>query len=134
MTEGNIHISKQWSFDSAHRLYVDDWSQDKNDRVFGKCTRPHGHTYNLEVTITGPIIDGMVLNYFDLDKIIRPIVERLDHRNLNEVFIGMLTTAENMVERIAQLVIDEIGARSDAIIVSQVTLKETPKTRAVWRS
>lgn len=135
MTEGLIHISKQWSFDAAHRLYVDDWSQDKNDRVFGKCTRPHGHTYNLEVTVTSTELrDGMVLNYFDLDKIIKPIVARLDHYDLNEIFTGMLTTAENMVERIAQLVIDEIGSRHDRVFVSQVTLKETPKTRAVWRS
>jgi len=133
MTE-KIWISKAWSFDAAHRLYVDEWPLDKNDRVFGKCTRPHGHTYNLDVTVTGPVVDGMILNYFDLDKIVRPIIDRLDHYDLNVIFTGMLTTAENLVERIAFLVIDEMSMRFDTIHVAQVVLKETPKTRAVWRA
>ncbi len=134
MTQGTIWISKQWSFDAAHRLYVDDWSLDKNNEVFGKCVRPHGHTYNLEATVTGPVVNGMVLNYFDLDRIVKPIVERLDHYDLNEIFHGMLTTAENMVERIAELIVDELAMQYDSVLLVEVVLRETPKTRAVWRS
>lgn len=130
-----LAISKQWSFDSAHQLWRVDWTEEQNDTVFGKCSRLHGHTYLLEVAVTGDVdpVSGMILNYFLLDAVVKPIIERLDHQNLNEIFDG-LTTAENMVSRIALLVQDELAARYDNIFVAQVTLQETPKTRAIWRN
>lgn len=130
----DITISKSWSFDSSHQLYRNEKSVAWNTEMFGKCARSHGHTYTLEVAVGGDIdpVSGMILNYFLLDAVVKPIVERLDHYNLNEVFDG-LTTAENMVGRIATLVIDELAARYDNIFVRQVTLQETPKTKAVWR-
>jgi 6-pyruvoyltetrahydropterin/6-carboxytetrahydropterin synthase len=138
MTEGLIWISKEFHFSAGHQLYREDWSQDKNWRVFDQCTNEHGHNYVLEVTVSGPIDPetGMILNYYHLNNIVKPIVDRMDHcpGGLNELFRGMLTTAENLVERIAQLISDELAARPDAIHVAQVVLRETPKTRAVWRS
>lgn len=137
MIQGITYISKQWSFDAAHQLYREDWSQSKNWDVFGHCANIHGHTYNLEVTITGPVDSetGMVLNYHLLGSIVKPIVDRLDHckGGLNEVF-DFLTTAENMVGRIAELVNYELTSRYVGIFLAQVTLQETPKTKAVWKS
>ena len=129
-----IVISKQYSFDAAHRLWRDDWADDKNERVFGKCSRPHGHTYNLEVTVGGEINPetGMVLNYFDLDKIMKPMVDAiLDHYDLNEIF-PFLTTAENMVKDLARQ-IDQALEFYPHVRLEQLVLKETPKTRALWR-
>ena len=130
-----IVISKQYSFDSAHQLWDPELSIGDNVERFGKCSRLHGHTYSLEVAVTGDVdpVSGMILNYFLLDAVVKPVVDRLDHRNLNDIFDG-LTTAENMVGRIAVLVADELTARYDNIFVAQVTLRETPKTKAVWRA
>ena len=138
MTQGLIWISKEFHFAAGHQLYVEEWSQDKNREVFDHCVNQHGHNYVLEVTVGGSVDPetGMIMNYYQLNAIIKPIVDRMDHcaGGLNELFKGMLTTAENLVERIAQLVIDELAARSDHVTLAQVVLKETPKTRAVWRS
>jgi 6-pyruvoyltetrahydropterin/6-carboxytetrahydropterin synthase len=101
--------------------------------VFGKCHRQHGHTYTLDVTVTGKVElqTGMIINYFDLDKIVKPIVDgQLDHKNLNEVFKGMLTTAENMVYAIKKMIEQKLP---DHIELYRVTLQETPKTTAVWQ-
>lgn len=142
-----ISISKRYSFDSAHRLHRDDWDDKKNKSNFGKCFRPHGHTYGLVVEVTGHVDEetGMILNYFDLDKIMKPLVDSLDHRNLNKVFPNMLTTSENMVRVIARKIelafqeegigffVDR-GGTEQGIKLHRVTLSETPKTTATWQS
>ncbi len=132
-----ISISKMYSFDAAHQLWNDEWNELKNLEVFGKCARLHGHTYTLDVTIEGSVDPdtGMILNYFDLDKIVKPIVDlEFDHRDLNLVFAGMLTTAENMVKDIAEnldLILQGQYPASEFELV-MVSLSETPKTTAVW--
>ncbi len=133
-----ISISKAYSFDAAHQLWNPDYTGMENLEVFGKCANKHGHTYTLDVTIEGPVEQetGMILNYFDLDKIVRPIVDaQLDHKDLNEVFEGMLTTAENMVDKIAAMIdmalFERYGEEIDFYLV-MVALSETPKTSAVW--
>ena len=126
-----ISISKKWTFDSAHQLHLDDCSAEENKARFGKCNRPHGHTYTLEVAVRGRVHDdtGMVLNYFELDKIVKPLVERLDHQDLNQIF-EFLTTSENMVVTIGQIIHD---ALPNGIDIHYVTLSETPKTTATWQ-
>ena len=132
-----ISISKSYSFDAAHQLYRNDWDEGMNLDVFGKCARLHGHTYTLEVTVEGKVDPetGMILNYFDLDKVVKPIVDHdLDHKDLNKVFVGMLTTAENMVADIANnldLILNDRYPDSNFYLV-KVSLSETPKTTAVW--
>lgn len=130
-----ITISKAYSFDSAHQLVRPDWSQEKNQEVFGKCYNEHGHTYRLEVEVSGDIdpVTGMILNYFLLDKIVKPIVEQLDHKHLNFIF-KEITTAENMVGEIAGWIDSDLAERYDNIFLRKVTLQETPKTRAVWHA
>ena len=130
-------ISKEYSFDAAHQLWVEDWTEPDNLQTFGKCARKHGHTYQLDVTIEGPVDrdSGMILNYFDLDKIVKPIVDgQLDHQDLNEVFQGHLTTAENMVEILSDWIDSALYDKYGEVdfYVAMVALSETPKTSAVW--
>jgi 6-pyruvoyltetrahydropterin/6-carboxytetrahydropterin synthase len=128
-----ITISKSYSFDASHRLMRAEWDAEQNETAFGKCSRLHGHTYTLEVEVTGEVdkTTGMIFNYFDLDKVVKPIVDRLDHYDLNNIFM-MLTTAENMVENIAGVIETELARVTDYVKVRKVTLSETPKTKAVW--
>ena len=93
-------------FNAAHRLFLPQWSDEKNAEVFGKCSNPnyHGHNYDLEVGITGPIdaVTGFVMDVSELKKIIKTEVEDpFDHKNLNlEVpeFADLIPTVENIAK------------------------------------
>ena len=52
-----VTVSRKAHFNAAHRLYRKDWSDEKNNSVFGKCSNPHfhGHNYELIVHVTGNI-------------------------------------------------------------------------------
>ena len=98
-------ITRLEHFNAAHRLYNPEWSNNKNDAVFGKCNNPnfHGHNYNLEVTLTGEIDQetGYVFDMKMLSDIIQQhVIEKLDHKNLNldvTEFKKLNPTAENIV-------------------------------------
>jgi 6-pyruvoyltetrahydropterin/6-carboxytetrahydropterin synthase len=45
----------------------------------------HGHTYAVEITVAGPLGNGLVIDTGDLDVCMGPVIARLDHRYLNEL-------------------------------------------------
>ncbi len=99
-----ISIIRTGHFNAAHRLYLPQWSDEKNTEVFGKCANPnfHGHNYDFEVKVSGEVdpATGMLINLKELKDIIEKHVEdKFDHRNLNtEIpeFETMTSTAENL--------------------------------------
>ena len=123
-------------FNAAHRLFLPQWSDEKNAAVFGKCSNPHyhGHNYELEVGITGPIdpITGFVMDVAELKAIIRTEVEdAFDHKNLNlEVpeFAELIPTVEN----IAQVIWSKLRTRVDTQYAITVKLYETPRNFVVF--
>lgn len=123
-------------FNAAHRLFLSDWSDEKNAAVFGKCSNPnyHGHNYELEVGITGPIdpITGFVMDVAELKAIIKTEVEDpFDHKNLNlEVpeFAELIPTVEN----IAKVIWSKLRSRIDAQYEIIVKLYETPRNFVVY--
>lgn len=108
-------------FNAAHRLHNPEWSDEKNESVFGKCNNPnyHGHNYNLEVGLfgeinpeTGYVYDLKVLS----DLIEEKVLDRFDHKNLNlDVieFKNLNPTAENIVVVIYNLLRGEIDEKYD---------------------
>ena len=52
-----MKVCRRATFNAAHRLYRPDWSDEKNNAIFGKCNNPnfHGHNYTLEVWIEGQV-------------------------------------------------------------------------------
>jgi len=112
-------ITKIFRFEAAHHLPGHQ----------GKCARPHGHSYRLEVTISGPIKDapgesdhGMVMDFGDLSNIVKnSVIERLDHQDLNAI-TELHTTAENL----AHWIWDELTANglSEALLY-RIRLWET---------
>lgn len=101
-----MKVCRREKFNAAHRLFVEDWSDEKNKEVFGKCSNPnyHGHNYILETWVDGDIdpLTGFVIDLSHLKKIIRDeITYRFDHRNLNldcPEFRGLNPTAENIAK------------------------------------
>jgi 6-pyruvoyltetrahydropterin/6-carboxytetrahydropterin synthase len=83
-----MKVCRRETFNAAHRLYNPNWSDDKNNEVFGLCNNPnyHGHNYVLEVWVegaidpdTGYVIDTKILKQYIKEEIVEPF----DHRNLN---------------------------------------------------
>ena len=112
-------LTKTFHFEAAHHL----------PGHSGKCARLHGHSYRLEVAVRGPIKDvpnqsdsGMVMDFEDLSQIVRnSIIERLDHRDLNEV-TGLRTTAENLAHWMWETL---INAGLSAQLLYRIRLWET---------
>ena len=104
------HIIRRESFNAAHRLYRKDWSDEKNLKIFGKCSNPnwHGHNYELFVTVKGSVDSdtGFVINLKDLSKIIkRKVINKMDHKNLNldvDFLTDKIPSAENIAIAIWQ--------------------------------
>lgn len=96
-----MRISRRYTFQSAHRL--------PNVLPGHKCARLHGHTYELEVEVEGPIDPtlGWVIDYAHLDAVVKKVVlDTVDHRYLNEI-----PGLENPTsEIIAQWVFDRLTA------------------------
>jgi 6-pyruvoyltetrahydropterin/6-carboxytetrahydropterin synthase len=99
-----MKVCRRETFNSAHRLFHPEWSDEKNFEVFGKCSNPnfHGHNYVIETWIEGEIdpITGYVIDLKQLKDLIRnEICERFDHRNLNldcPEFAHLKPSAENI--------------------------------------
>ncbi|MEY2997414.1 MAG: hypothetical protein RIQ82_794 [Bacteroidota bacterium] len=123
-------------FNAAHRLFLPQWSDEKNAAVFGKCSNPnyHGHNYELEVGITGPIdpVTGFVMDVAELKALIKTEVEDpFDHKNLNlEVpeFKDLIPTVEN----IAQVIWAKLRGRISTQYDITVKLYETPRNFVVY--
>ncbi len=50
-----VAVFRKEHFNAAHRLYNPDWTDERNQEVFGKCNNPnwHGHNYELVVKLVG---------------------------------------------------------------------------------
>jgi len=112
-----VYVTRVERFNAAHKLWVDDWSEEKNFEVFGKCANKnwHGHNYRLEVTVKGTPnpVTGFVIDAKKLGKIVkREVTEKLDHLNLNldvDFLKGMQPTSENLVICIWQILSEEVS-------------------------
>jgi 6-pyruvoyltetrahydropterin/6-carboxytetrahydropterin synthase len=99
-----IYVTRRERFSAAHRMYRRDWTDEENQKIFGKCSNPnwHGHNYVLWVTVKGQpsTENGFVMNINILKKIIQvKVIDKVDHKNLNldvEFMKGQITTTENI--------------------------------------
>ena len=115
------YITRRETFNAAHKLWHPDWSEEKNEEVFGKCSNKnwHGHNFVLYVTVKGiPSLDtGFVINLKELSRILKKeVIESLDHKNLNldvPFMEGILASTENLAiqiwDRILQPIADAGG-------------------------
>ncbi|MCS6954219.1 MAG: 6-carboxytetrahydropterin synthase QueD [Bryobacterales bacterium] len=124
-----FEISVEESFAAAHAL--------RGYR--GKCENLHGHNYKVQVTLQGEALDrtGLLVDFAEVKKILHDIIERLDHRNLNEIapFDRVNPSAEN----IARYFYEELSrrlaetAREVPVRVACVRIWETETATASYR-
>lgn len=131
-----VTVSRKAHFNAAHRLYRKDWSDEKNETIFGKCNNPnfHGHNYELIVSVTGDIDKetGYVIDIKVLKDIIKAEVEdAFDHKNLNlevEAFKDLNPTAEN----IAVVIYNKVKPKLPKALTLEITLFETPRNYVTY--
>jgi 6-pyruvoyltetrahydropterin/6-carboxytetrahydropterin synthase len=101
----------------------------------GKCENVHGHNYRVQVIVSGEQLNsaGLLMDFVDLRKAIKGLVERLDHRFLNDLapFDRVNPSAENLAKHFC----DELEAqvRERGLRVQAVTVWETDTTSATYR-
>ena len=99
-----VYLTRKAEFSAAHFYYVNEWSEEENQRVFGKCANRngHGHNYTLEVTVKGEPdpMTGFVVDLKRLKQIMeQEVLSVYDHRHLNlEIpdFATTIPTTENI--------------------------------------
>ena len=139
MTDQIVHVSRDFTFEAAHRL----------PSHTGACRKLHGHTYNFTVELKGEVIDaaasdsGMVIDFATFNAIVQErIISRIDHTTLiykddpladllapvpGVIIVDYVPTAENIAKSIYTL-LDSITLRNAKLV--RVTVYETPKTSA----
>lgn len=131
MSTNKVSVFRKEHFNAAHRLHNPAWDEVKNNAIFGKCNNPHFHGHNYELIVqltgvpdaeTGYVMDMKLLSDLINDK----VIERFDHRNLNEdcaEFKTVNPTAENIVIAIYDLLRTEI----DEKLEMKIRLYETER-------
>ena len=134
-----LTITRLYEFEAAHHLPDHD----------GKCRNPHGHSYKLEVSVranwnspkflderaedsvvvgSGPK-RGMLIDFSDLDRILKPIITALDHHDLNEMSMALdPPTAENIAHYIWRGAIELLREDGAAVELNRIRLYETSKS------
>lgn len=145
----NATVAKQFTFHAAHRLPNHD----------GLCKGEHGHSYMLEVAVTGrvnqpttPVApedhdpdEGMVIDFKNIKEIYKEYIESLvEHKDLNVTMDGLvpqtwdvdrgervpLTTCENIAMWIWRVYDRILVKEYEAVDFVRVTLWETPTSFA----
>lgn len=119
------------TFDAAHYLW----------EYAGKCSRLHGHTWAVEITVAGKQLDqrGIVVDFLELKEVLREVTGRFDHRLLNEIppfracTEGLNPTAENL----ARVIFDDVQARlkevAPGVQLAAVQVWESMGTSVIYR-
>jgi len=126
-----VYITRRETFNAAHKLWREEWSEEKNFEVFGRCSNHnwHGHNFTIYVTAKGiPNPEtGFVMNLKDLSEIIKAeVIEPLDHKNLNmdvPFLKGILASTENVVIEIWERMVEPIRKAGGELV--KIKLVET---------
>ncbi|HVF40457.1 MAG TPA: 6-carboxytetrahydropterin synthase [Gemmatimonadaceae bacterium] len=137
---GKAYLTRRVTFAAAHRYRRMDWTDEKNQEIFGPCSWPsyHGHSYTCDVTVTGEIdpLTGFLIDLGELDRILLAEVRtRFDHRNINvdvQEFgdDGLVPTGENL----SRFIFEKVQAALPATVeVTCVKIAEDDTLSASWQ-
>ena len=122
-----MKVAKEFRWEMGHRL----------PEHFGLCKNIHGHSYKMIVEFEGELNkQGMVVDFYDVEKIINPLIEKLDHAfmvnkddkivleflermNSKRVVVDFVSTAEN----ISNYMLAEIKRSSLPATITEITVR-----------
>ena len=114
-------IYKDFTFEAAHKLpHVPDGH---------KCGRLHGHSFMVRLEITGEVDahSGWIIDFSDVKKVFKPILEQLDHHYLNDIAGLENPTSEVLASWVWQQTKPLLPQ------LSAVTVKETCTAGCIYR-
>ena len=93
-----------------------------------KCRRLHGHSFIIEVHVSGPVgqDSGWVMDFSDLKATFKPLYDQLDHNYLNEIPGLENPTSENLAKWIWQKLKPVLP------LLSKIVVKETCNSGCVY--
>lgn len=114
-------ITKEFTFDSAHRL--------PRLPEGHKCRALHGHTFTIAISVEGEVAEdtGIVLDFGDIAKAFEPILDQLDHKYLNEIDGLDNPTSENIARWIWTRLEPNLPG------LHQIVVKETPNSGCSYK-
>jgi 6-pyruvoyltetrahydropterin/6-carboxytetrahydropterin synthase len=121
---GIYELTVKGHFDAAHHLYG----------YPGECRNLHGHTWEIEVTVSGEELDeiGIVYDFKTLKDDLSNVLDEYDHTLINDVapFDEMSPTAENLARVICESLQRIVNPRVQVI---EVVVWESPIARLAYR-
>lgn len=124
-----LFFSEKFEFAATHKLWNDDFTEERNFEVFGKCANPtgHGHNYVVEVTIKMPAA-GNHFHIGDFERIVDDeLIKLIDHKNLNADLVAFGKTNPT-VENIAVFAWNRLIGKFGEATLHCVSIWETDKT------
>lgn len=134
-----MKISKEFRWEMGHRLPFHE----------GLCKNLHGHSYFMIVEIEGELNEnGMIIDFFDLGKAVKPIIDQFDHaflcwekdalvkeflekNNMKKVIVGYQSTVENICNDFTERIKNELSKIERNKFTSlTVKISETPNAVA----
>ncbi len=108
-------------FDAAHAL--------PNLPPDHKCRRMHGHSYRVDIHVTGPVDErlGWVMDFAQIKRAVQAVLDRIDHRYLNEIPGLENSTSEILAKYLWDRIAQEVPG------LSAVTIWESETSRCVYR-
>ena len=123
-----MKIAKEFHWEMGHRL----------PEHFGLCKNIHGHSYKMIVEFEGELDEqGMVIDFYDVENIITPIIDELDHAfmvkdddkltlefleklNSKKAVVGFESTVENICKYISDKIIKSNLPKNIKFIIVRV--------------
>jgi 6-pyruvoyltetrahydropterin/6-carboxytetrahydropterin synthase len=114
-------LVREYDFEAAHRL--------PNVAASHKCSRLHGHSYRISITVAGEIDPqmGWLMDFAEIDGVVDPLIAQLDHRFLNEVPGLENPTSEILAAWMWRTLAPQLPRMVELVV------SETPTSRCVYR-
>lgn len=115
-----VRLVRKFGFESAHRL--------PHVPAGHKCSRLHGHSFRVEVSVKGPVDPeaGWFIDYADIDSAVRPLRDALDHQYLNEIPELYNPTSEHIAKYIWDRLVGTLPG------LERITVMETCESRCEY--
>ena len=124
-----IYFCEKFEFAAMHKLWNDEFSEQHNLEVFGKCANPtgHGHNYIVEIMLQMPA-NREDFRIGDFERIVDDeFIKLVDHKNLN-ADVDQFGKTNPTVENIAGLAWNQLTGKFGQARLHRVTVWETDKT------
>lgn len=117
----SVELTRVFRFDSAHRL--------PNLPPEHKCSRLHGHTFEVEVAVSGDVDPqaGWFIDFKDITQAVKPLIKALDHRYLNELEGLENPTSENVAAWLWERLLPTLRG------LCWIRISETERSRCIYR-